>query len=77
MARRKKNKAAQVAGVDDVTANSARIAAMLDRWEAEDVADEPDWDLGDVEPIALPREAAQDGEDIMAASLLRAQRARA
>jgi hypothetical protein len=27
---------------------------MLDRWEAEDVSDEPDLDIGDIEPIALP-----------------------
>jgi hypothetical protein len=35
---------------------------MLDRWEAADVADEPDWTVIDVEPLALalnlgPREA--------------------
>ena len=32
---------------------SMRIGAMLDRWEAEDVADEPDWDVNDVAPLAL------------------------
>jgi len=53
MARRRK-KAAEVAAVDDVTTTAARVAAMLDRWEAEDVSDEPDWDVGDIEPIALP-----------------------
>jgi hypothetical protein len=26
---------------------------MLDRWEAEDVADEPDWDVTAVEPLKL------------------------
>lgn len=30
-----------------------RIAAMLDRWEAEDVSDEPDWDVHDVGRVAL------------------------
>jgi hypothetical protein len=52
MARRRK-KDAEVAAVDDMTTTAARVAAMLDRWEAEDVSDEPDWDIGDVEPIAL------------------------
>jgi hypothetical protein len=53
MARRRK-KAAEVAAVDDVTTTATRVAAMLDRWEAEDVSDEPDWDIRDIEPIALP-----------------------
>jgi hypothetical protein len=30
-----------------------RVAAMLDRWSAEDVSDEPDWDVADIAPIAL------------------------
>jgi hypothetical protein len=32
-----------------------RIAAMLDRWESDDVADEPDWDwdVNVVERLAL------------------------
>jgi hypothetical protein len=30
-----------------------RIASMLDRWETEDVADEPEWDISDIEPVAL------------------------
>jgi hypothetical protein len=30
-----------------------RIGAMLDRWEAEDVADEPDWDVTAIEPLKL------------------------
>lgn len=52
MARRRK-KAGEGAAVDDVTTTATRVAAMLDRWEAEDVSDEPDWDIGDIEPIAL------------------------
>jgi hypothetical protein len=32
---------------------AARIAAMLDRWAAEDVSDEPEWDVGDIQPAAL------------------------
>jgi hypothetical protein len=34
---------------------SARIAAMLDRWAAEDVSGEPDWSVEDLEPIAIRR----------------------
>src|SRR5690349_9537447 len=30
-----------------------RLAAMLDRWDAEDIADEPDWDVSDLEPLAM------------------------
>ena len=30
-----------------------RVASMLDRWETEDVGDEPDWDVDDLEPLAL------------------------
>jgi hypothetical protein len=30
-----------------------RIAAMLSRWEAEDVSSEPDWDVADNEPFKL------------------------
>jgi hypothetical protein len=30
-----------------------RIAAMLDRWEREEIVDEPDWDVDDLEPLAL------------------------
>jgi hypothetical protein len=26
---------------------------MLERWETESVADEPEWDVGDIEPLAL------------------------
>lgn len=32
---------------------AARIAAMLDRWAAEDVTDEPEWDVGDIQPVTL------------------------
>ena len=31
-----------------------RIAAMLSRWEAEDVSGEPDWDVTGIEPLSLP-----------------------
>jgi hypothetical protein len=32
---------------------AARVAAMFERWAAEDVSDEPDWDVDQVEPIAF------------------------
>jgi hypothetical protein len=36
-------------------ARATRIAAMLDRWAAEDVAAEPDWDVTSVERLHLTR----------------------
>ncbi len=30
-----------------------RIAAMLDRWEAQDLGDEPDWGISDLEHLAM------------------------
>ncbi len=27
---------------------------MLDRWEAQDLGDEPEWEIGDPEPVAMP-----------------------
>lgn len=38
-----------------------RIAAMLDRWDAEDVSGEPEWNIEDLEPMSLRR--APDGDD--------------
>lgn len=32
---------------------AARIAAMLDRWAVEDVTGEPEWDVGDIQPMSL------------------------
>ena len=34
---------------------AARIAAMLDRWAAEDTSGEPDWDVDDFERLNLTR----------------------
>ena len=36
---------------DERSRRARRLKAMFDRWEAEDVADEPDWDVDDIEPI--------------------------
>ena len=32
---------------------SKRVVSMLARWAAEDVSDEPDWDIDDVARISL------------------------
>jgi hypothetical protein len=45
--------AARRARVLALVDHAKRIAAMLDRWDAEDVSDEPDWDVTDIEPVAL------------------------
>ncbi|WP_394833127.1 hypothetical protein LVJ94_42165 [Pendulispora rubella] len=39
--------------VVSVVDRTKRIASMLDRWEAEDVSDEPDWDVDEVGRIQL------------------------
>ncbi len=39
---------------------AARIAAMLDRWDAEDVSGEPEWDVEDLEPVKLRQPSASD-----------------
>jgi hypothetical protein len=33
----------------DLAERASRLTAMLDRWEAEDVSDEPDWSVEDLE----------------------------
>jgi hypothetical protein len=38
---------------EEMAERAARIAAMLDRWAAEDVSDEPEWDVGDIQPMTL------------------------
>ena len=39
----------------DRAERAARVAAMLDRWAAEDTSGEPDWDVDDVERLNLTR----------------------
>ena len=39
--------------VVSVVERANRVAAMLDRWAAEDAGDEPDWDIDDAGRIAL------------------------
>ncbi|MEO8846225.1 MAG: hypothetical protein ABI704_31930 [Kofleriaceae bacterium] len=46
-------KDAETALREERAERSARVAAMLDRWAAEDVTDEPEWDVGDIQPVTL------------------------
>ena len=39
---------------EDRAERAQRIAAMLARWEAEEVSDEPDWEVADIERCDLP-----------------------
>jgi hypothetical protein len=39
--------------VDEAAERSARVRAMLARWQAEDTSAEPDWDIEDVERMRL------------------------
>lgn len=39
--------------VDDFVKRTARVRAMLARWEEEPVTDEPDWSIEDIEPMLL------------------------
>jgi hypothetical protein len=40
--------------IDAVRAEqAARVATMLERWAAEDVSDEPGWDIDQIERISL------------------------
>jgi hypothetical protein len=32
---------------------AARVAAMIERWEAEDISGEPDWRVEDLEPATF------------------------
>ena len=36
-------------------ARAERVQAMLERWAAEALSDEPDWDTGQIEGIDLSR----------------------
>ncbi len=41
---------------------AARIAAMLDRWAAEDVIGEPEWDVGGIQPMSLRSSSGPVGD---------------
>jgi hypothetical protein len=50
------------AGSRQETADRAvRVAAMLDRWDADDVSGEPEWNVEDLAPMTL-RHSAVDHE---------------
>jgi hypothetical protein len=38
---------------EEMAERATRIAAMLDRWAAEDVSDEPEWHVEDIQPTTL------------------------
>jgi hypothetical protein len=42
----------------EIADRAARVAAMLDRWEAEDVSEEPAWRVEDLEPATFRRNPA-------------------
>lgn len=44
----------------EMAERAARIAAMLDRWESEDISSELDWNVEDLEPAALRHGVASD-----------------
>ena len=43
------------APIDDLAERAARIRAMLSRWANEALADEPEWNVEDVEPMRPER----------------------
>jgi hypothetical protein len=45
--------AADKTAAQETVERAARIVAMLDRWNAEDVSKEPDWSVADLEPVTL------------------------
>lgn len=47
---------------EERTERAARIAAMLDRWAAEDVSDEPEWDVGDIQPMTFRSSSGPTGK---------------
>jgi hypothetical protein len=48
----------------ETTERAARIAAMLDRWNAEDVSKEPDWSVADLEPITLRHSTGREATSV-------------
>jgi hypothetical protein len=39
---------------------AARVAAMLERWAAEDISDEPAWDIDQIERIRFSSASAAE-----------------
>jgi hypothetical protein len=44
----------------EMAERAARIAAMLARWEADDVSGEPEWSIEDLEPMTLRQDAGPE-----------------
>jgi hypothetical protein len=53
-------KHAETASAKEMAERATRVAAMLDRWDSEDVSNEPDWNVEDLEPIKLRHGPARD-----------------
>ncbi len=49
------SEAARVDEQDERAQRVQRVRAMLQRWAAEDVSDEPEWDVDDIEPMRFRR----------------------
>ena len=49
------SEAARLDEQDERARRAERVRAMLERWAAEDVSDEPDWDVEDIEPMRFRR----------------------
>ena len=45
--------------IDDLGERAARVRAMLLRWAAEAVSDEPEWGIEDIEPMRLDSDSSQ------------------
>jgi len=50
----------ETASPEEIAQRAARVAAMLDRWDFEDVSDEPDWNVEGLEPMALRHGSARE-----------------
>jgi hypothetical protein len=49
----------------ELAEQAAKVRAMLDRWAAEDVSGEPDWDVEDIEPLRFREVVIEpDGEPV-------------
>lgn len=42
------------------TEQAARIAAMLKRWQTEDLSQEPDWDVDALQPVRFAMQSEID-----------------
>ena len=47
------NQARLLSAEEEAAERAARVRSMLERWAAEDVSGEPEWDVSDVAPLSL------------------------